>query len=501
MELTKGANAALPDRLLEITVGWRPADAGSANTSLDVCALRLGANGKVREDTDMIFFNAPSSPDGSVRHIGRTPDGAAEVVTVDPTAQPADVQSIVVTATIDVVTPQLTFGGLGVWAKVKDLSSGTEVASFDPPRLGPEKALVVVELYRRADAWKIRAVGQGYASGLAGLATDYGVDVGGDEDISPPMPAAAPVPAPQVAPAPSFATRKPAAQPGPAAASAPATPAAPNGAAEPAVANAADLPSTGDARIDMRKRLDLRKKTVQTVLTKQGIAGRQARVALALDASGSMRGLYKAGTVARVVERVAAVAATMDDDGTLDVWSYATEPLALPPLRVDYLADWIPLYVRMRKATTGQGGADATLAREQAARAAGWPIPNWDGIGGQNEEQKVMTLVVEHFAPLSSPPPALVLVLTDGGLYRDRLIADLLRRAAGLPIFWQFIGVGKAQYGILEKLDALSGRLVDNAGFFAVDDLDAIDDEALYRRMLGEFPAWLRSARAAGIPV
>ncbi|WP_007518211.1 MULTISPECIES: VWA domain-containing protein [Pseudofrankia] len=454
MELTKGANAALPDRALEITVGWRPTDSSGANTSLDVCALRLGANGKVRVDTDMIFFNAPSSPDGSVRHIGRTPDGAAEVVTVDPPAQPADVQSIVVTATIDVVTPLLTFGGLGVWATVRDLANGTEVASFTAPPLGPEKALVVVELYRRAGAWKVRAVGQGYASGLAGLATDYGVDVGGDEDISAPTPAAA-----------------------------------------------ADLPATGDPRIDMRKRLDLRKKTVQTILAKQGIAGRQARVALALDASGSMRGLYKAGTVARVVERVAAVAATMDDDGTLDVWSYATEPLALPPLRVDYLADWIPLYVRMRKATTGQGGADATLAREQAARAAGWPIPNWDGIGGQNEEQKVMALIVEHFRRLPSPPPALVLVLTDGGLYRDRLIADLLRRAADLPIFWQFIGVGKARYGILEKLDTLSGRLVDNAGFFAVDDLDAIDDETLYRRMLGEFPAWLSSARAAGVPV
>ncbi|MBL7497225.1 VWA domain-containing protein [Frankia sp. CNm7] len=474
MELTKGANAALDAGDVEITVSWR-ATAGSADLgpSLDVCALRLGADGKVREDADLVFFNAPSSPDGSVRHIGRTPDGAGEVVTVDTTRQPADVASIVVTATIDVVTPHLTFGGLAVSARVADLATGAELARFTPPPLGPEKALVVVELYRRGGSWKIRAVGQGYASGLAGLATDYGVDVSADEDVSAP---AAPL--------------------------APTAPAAPTAAVPAAAAaSAADLPSTGDPRVDMRKRLDLRKKTVQAVLTKQGIPGRQARVALALDASGSMRALYRAGTVARVVERVAAVAATMDDDGTLEVWSYATEPVALPPLRVDFLADWIPLYVRMRKATTGQGGADATLARERAARAAGWPIPNWDAIGGQNEEPKVMALILEHYERLPSPPPTLVLVLTDGGLYRDKQIAELLRRTAKLPIFWQFVGIGRARYGILEKLDTLAGRVVDNAGFFAVDDLDAIDDETLYQRILGEFPAWLRAARAAGIPL
>jgi hypothetical protein len=68
-------------------------------------------------------------------------------------------------------------------------------------------------------------------------------------------------------------------------------------------------------------------------------------------------------------------------------------------------------------------------------------------------------------------------------------------------VFWQFVGVGKASYGVLEKLDTLTGRTVDNAGFFAVDDLDSLQDDQLYSRLLSEFPAWLRSATAAGIPV
>ena len=80
-------------------------------------------------------------------------------------------------------------------------------------------------------------------------------------------------------------------------------------------------------------------------------------------------------------------------------------------------------------------------------------------------------------------------------------IEQLLRSSSALPVFWQFVGVGQASYGVLERLDTLTGRTVDNAGFFAVDDLDEIQDEQLYSRLLGEFPAWLRSAATAGIPV
>lgn len=66
-------------------------------------------------------------------------------------------------------------------------------------------------------------------------------------------------------------------------------------------------------------------------------------------------------------------------------------------------------------------------------------------------------------------------------------------------IFWQFVGLGNANYGVLQKLDDLPGRFIDNADFFALDDLDKITDEELYDRLLNEFPQWLREARAKGI--
>jgi hypothetical protein len=95
--------------------------------------------------------------------------------------------------------------------------------------------------------------------------------------------------------------------------------------------------------------------------------------------------------------------------------------------------------------------------------------------------------------------PTLVLFFTDGGFNQKRQIRALMKEAAALPAFWQFVGLGKANYGVLERLDTMEGRVVDNAGFFSVDDIGKISDAELYRRLLSEFPDWLRAARAAGI--
>ncbi|MBC3989977.1 TerD family protein, partial [Streptomyces sp. AC563] len=96
-------------------------------------------------------------------------------ITVDTAAVPADIEKIVVTASLD--APGATFAGTEPTATVRGADDGSVIATFKPPQLGAETALVVVEVYRRAGAWKVRAVGQGYANGLAGIATDFGVSV------------------------------------------------------------------------------------------------------------------------------------------------------------------------------------------------------------------------------------------------------------------------------------------------------------------------------------
>ncbi|KOG40265.1 stress-induced protein, partial [Streptomyces decoyicus] len=169
----------------------------TAPVRLDVSGLLLAANGKVRSDDDFVFYNQPSGP--GVTHSAAA-GGGGDTITVDTAAVPDGIEKIVVTASPD--APGATFAGTEPTGTVRNADDGSVIATFPPPQLGTETALVVVEIYRRNGAWKVRAVGQGYANGLAGIATDFGVSV-----EEPAAPAAAPQappapPAPQAPPAP-----------------------------------------------------------------------------------------------------------------------------------------------------------------------------------------------------------------------------------------------------------------------------------------------------------
>lgn len=95
--------------------------------------------------------------------------------------------------------------------------------------------------------------------------------------------------------------------------------------------------------------------------------------------------------------------------------------------------------------------------------------------------------------------PVSILFISDGGVRDTRGISRIMTDAAKLPIFWQFVGLGDSSYGILKKLDDMTGRLVDNCSFFELDDLDDISEEALYENMLEEFPSWLKAATELGL--
>ena len=88
-----------------------------------------------------------------------------------------------------------------------------------------------------------------------------------------------------------------------------------------------------------------------------------------------------------------------------------------------------------------------------------------------------------------------VIFISDGGIYNTDKIKSLLIKSSHFPIFWQFVGVGGSNYGILENLDTMEGRYVDNAGFFALDDFRKVPNGELYDRLLSEFPHWLKAAK------
>jgi stress response protein SCP2 len=178
---------------------------------LDVSGLLLTADGKVRSDDDFIFYNQPTGPGVTYRSGG---GAAPDAITVDTGAVPPGIEKIVVTASPDAAGQ--TFQGIEPTATIRNADDNSVLGTFTPPQLGTETALVVVEVYLRNGAWKARAVGQGYANGLAGIATDFGVSV----EEPAPAPAAQPVAAPATPPAPPMQT--PVTPPAP-----PAPPAAP----------------------------------------------------------------------------------------------------------------------------------------------------------------------------------------------------------------------------------------------------------------------------------
>ncbi|MFE7044698.1 TerD family protein [Streptomyces atratus] len=206
--MTPGSNIPLSAARVAVDV--------SAPVRLDVSGLLLTADGKVRSDDDFIFYNQPAGPGVTYRSGGGT---APDAIVVDTTAVPSGIEKIVVTASPDAAGQ--TFQGIEPTATVRNADDGSVLATFTPPRLGTETALVVIEVYLRNGAWKARAVGQGYANGLAGIATDFGVSVEeqpaaapAPAPVAPPMPAAAPVDPRIAAPAPPAA---PPAPPAPAA--------------------------------------------------------------------------------------------------------------------------------------------------------------------------------------------------------------------------------------------------------------------------------------------
>jgi stress response protein SCP2 len=183
---------------------------------LDVSGLLLTADGKVRSDDDFIFYNQPAGPGVSYRSGGGS---APDAIVVDTSAVPPGIEKIVVTASPDAAGQ--TFQGIEPTATIRSADDGSALASFTPPQLGTETALVVVEIYLRNGAWKARAVGQGYANGLAGIATDFGVSVD-EEPAAAPAPVAPPAPVTPSAPVdPRLAAPVPPAPPAPPAAPAP----------------------------------------------------------------------------------------------------------------------------------------------------------------------------------------------------------------------------------------------------------------------------------------
>lgn len=215
--------------------------------------------------------------------------------------------------------------------------------------------------------------------------------------------------------------------------------------------------------------VDLTKKAAVS-LEKKKLTDVVAKVVLVMDVSGSMNRQYKTGRVQRILDKVLPLALLFNDDGTLESWTFAERFRELEEVTLDNIDGYID------------------------HANGGWR--RWD-VGGTNDEAAVIEAI--YLKHRQEKLPVYVIFISDGGVHRNKPIKDIITTAAYAPIFWQFIGISGKNYGILEKLDEMGGRYIDNANFFALDDIDDISDEALYDRLMNEFPLWLKEAKAKNL--
>ncbi|MBL1096762.1 TerD family protein [Streptomyces coffeae] len=274
--MSKGGNTPVPAASVRIELGWRT---GPGVPDVDASALLL-VSGKVRSDADFVFYNQATHSSGAVRHEGKRTAGdtVTDTLAVDLSTVEPEIETVVLAGSAD----GGSFGQVpGLNIRVVDASGGAEIARFDSQDATVETAFVLGELYRRQGTWKFRAVGQGYGSGLAGLATDYGISVDEPQQTAAPAPAAPPAPTaspyaappvPPTTPAPPVGAYPPPPPPpmggGSAAFPPPAPPAPP-----------APAPAAPGAPVNLSK-VTLTKQAPSVSLTKQGGTSGAMRVNL-----------------------------------------------------------------------------------------------------------------------------------------------------------------------------------------------------------------------------
>lgn len=392
--------------------------------TFDFSCFGVDASNQLSDDHYFVFYNQKQSPQGELKLEG---DGQ---FALDLSRLPASIQKLVFVATIDGAGTMANLGSGAFSLR----SNGGEVARFDfkGADFGSEKAIIVAEIYRK-DVWRLAAVGQGFAGGLDALLKHFGGQA--TEDAAPKAVVAAPI-APKIS-------------------------------------------------LDKDKQLQLKleksapqlvnlSKTLAVSLKKKGLSDIVARVALVLDASGSMTQQYQKGNVQGVVDRIATLAMRLDDDGELDTWGFASRHARLPSVSIGNVSGYVSEITKKHSTMSIIGK-----------------------LGVSNNEPPVMREILDFYR--ASTLPAFVVFISDGGVGSSEEIKRVLVEASNFPIFWQFVGLGGSSYGILKDLDTMRGRTVDNANFFQIDDWNRVSESELYDRLLNEFPAWIRAAKGARI--
>ncbi len=341
-------------------------------------------------------------------------------------------------ATIEAITLTLAIDGEGTLKQLGSclatvVQNGQALAGFEfsGALFGGERAIMLVDLYQKDGQWRLSPVGQGFNGGLDALVQYFGGTI-----------------------------------------------------AQPA------------AKVSLEKRIQseaphlvslVKKATVS--LEKVGLSTHKARVCLCLDISGSMLSLYKSGAVQQFAERILALGCRFDDDGEIDVFLFGAKVHHAEPMTLSNSGAYVAAVCKKHplEGDTRYGDAMAAIRRFY-----------FDGVPTEGP-----------YKVRRAETPVYVMFVTDGST-SDKAFTELqLRDSSREPIFWQYMGIGKGRksknktlqafsesnFPFLEKLDDLSGRLIDNAGFFSLERPDEHPDDTLFDLLMEEYPEWTKLAK------
>ena len=394
---------------------------------IDISCFGLDSAGKLINDDYMVFYNQPTSPCGQIKltHYESQPTTHKSIQAefeFNLSKLPANVDSLFFVLSADMPLNQIESLEIGIWQQSQKAKADYQVADF-----AQQQASMLMQFYRKNGVWRLSSVAQGFNCGLAAIVQHFGGDVAEDKTN-------------EIAPTAKINTSK--------------------------VALEKVMLEKAPKLVNLAK-----KATVS--LEKRQLQQLTAKVALVLDATGSMNRQYKEGRVQEVVNRLLPLAVSFDDDQALDCWAFGEHSQYLGEIGLENYEGFID---------TVQGG---------------WR--KWELGSRTNNEAGVMEKVAQFYKADGLNVPVYILFISDGGVRDTRGITKIMVEAAKLPIFWQFVGLGGRSYGILKDLDDMTGRLIDNCSFFELDDLDDISEEALYENMLEEFPSWLTEACEIGL--
>lgn len=429
--LTIGQRAPLSNLAIDDTAPITLKFTRQSPIEIDISCFALDSTGKLINDDYMVFYNQPSSPCGQIKltHYESQPTthkGIQAEFEINLSKLPENVDSLFFVLSADTPLNQIQSLEIGIWQQSQKAQAEYQAADF-----ARQQASMLMQLYRKSGVWRLANVAQGFNGGLAAIVQHFGGDVA--EEVIETTASSAP---------------------------------------QPSKVNTSKAPLEKVMLEKAPKLVNLAKKA-SVSLEKRQLQQLTAKVALVLDATGSMNRQYKEGRVQEVVNRLLPLAVSFDDDQALDCWAFGKQCSYLGEVGLNNYADFID---------TAQGG---------------WR--KWELGARTNNEARVMKAVTDFYQNDGLNVPVYILFISDGGVRDTRGITKIMTEAAKLPIFWQFVGLGGRSYGILKELDDMTDRLLDNCSFFELDDLDDISEEALYENMLEEFPSWLKQARAIGL--